>query len=274
MPVQPVVVYPAAMQPAPPQPPPMPPRGQWPMPQPPRQVAPPVPVVDPPKSSEEGSIAERLPLPQLPVAPGPSSKAPVLKTARRIPGDLPLVISPRKGRAWLLFVLSLLVLLAPAAGVAATGRLPLAMLVLVISLAIYIVAFGFRGFAHLGGGPLLGADRHGVWVRSQKVPARAVELPWELIAEIRAKRWFLEQALCVVPRDDRVGRLRGVWGALDQARTSAFFGVPLTASTAFGDKSRDEALRALDELALGRATIVGAQARSYFDLKKSGRGGL
>lgn len=263
VPVQPVMIFPAVVHQVPsPQPPPvpMPPQGHWPTAQPPRQVAPPVPVTEPP--NREQGIAERLPLPTLPNAPGPASKAPVLRKANRVPGDLPFVIQPHTGKAWVFFLCSLLVLFGPAAGVLLTGRWLLALLVLVLSVPLYIVVFGFRAFGHLGGGPLLAADRHGVWMRAQKLPVRAVQVPWELVAEIHTKRWLLEQALCVVTRDDRVGRLTGAWGALDQARTMAFFRVPLTASIAFGDRSRTETLRALDELALGRARVVGAPPRS------------
>lgn len=234
---------------------PMPSRGSWPMPQPPRQVAPPVPVADPPRDDPTPALP---PLPHLPPAPGPQGRAPRLATAGRIPEDLPFVIRPRASRWLLLFVVPLVLLLAPTVYLFVSGRFATALLVLVITTAAYVVGFGFRIFTQVTGGPLLAADRSGVWVRAQKWPVKAMQVPWELVAEIRPKRWFVEHVLCVIPRDERVGKLNEAWSAIDQARTTAFFGVPLTASIAFGDRSPTEALQALADLSLGRAKVVGA----------------
>lgn len=255
----PVPVPPHSVRPLPP---PVPPPGSpHPRPygypqRPPRSVVPPVPVVDPP-----GTDTPKPPPMQLPPPPGPTGKVARLRTAKRVPTDLPFVVSPRPSRWLLLFCLPLVVLLAPPVYLFATGRVVLGLIVLAGTLIVYVVGFGFRVFNQVTGGPFLAADRQGVWLRVRKWPVLAAQIPWELITEIRPKRWLFEKVICVVPRDQRVGRLEGSWSALDQARTTAFFGSPLTASTAFSDKSADETLRALTDLAFGRARIVGARPK-------------
>lgn len=176
--------------------------------------------------------------------------------ARRVPAGLPLVVQPRVGRWVLFYLIPLLLLLAPTTVLFATGNWQPALFALTASIGLYVVGFGFRLFSQFTGGPFLAADRDGVWLRVQKFPVRAVQIPWELVEEIRAKRWFVDKVLCVVTRDDRVGKLPGLWGSVDQARTTAFFGAPLTASVGFGDLPADDVTRKLDELAQGRARIT------------------
>lgn len=214
-------------------------------------MAPPVPVVDPP-----GTNVRQPPPMQLPPPPGPTGKAPSLLTAKRVPSDLPFVVRPRLSRWLLLFCVPLVVLLAVTGYLFVTRGWEIGAIALVGAAGLYAVGFGFRVFNQVTGGPLLAADRQGVWLRIRKWPVLAAQLPWELIAEIRTKRWLVEKVVCVIPRDARAGRLQGSWSALDQARTTAFFGSPLTASTAYGDKSADETLRTLADLSFGRARIV------------------
>ncbi|MQA78489.1 MAG: hypothetical protein GEV10_08420 [Streptosporangiales bacterium] len=256
---RPVPVPPHSIRPLPP--PVSPPGSPHPRPygypaRPPRSVVPPVPVVDPP-----GSYAAKPPPMQLPPPPGPTGKAPTLRTAKRVPSDLPFVVRPRLSMWLLLFCVPLVVLLAVTGYLFVTGGWRIGLIGLVVAVGLYTVGFGFRVFNQVTGGPLLAADRQGVWLRIRKWPVLAAQIPWELIAEIRPKRWLVEKVICVVPRDPRVGQLKGSWSALDQARTTAFFGSPLTASTAYSDKPADETMRALADLSFGRARIVGARPK-------------
>ncbi|MGH3095454.1 MAG: hypothetical protein ACRDMV_05570, partial [Streptosporangiales bacterium] len=228
-------VQPAAWRPAPP----------------PRRVAPPVPVPD-----AQNTGHPPPPKMQLPPAPGYQTEAPELPTAKRVPDDLPLVIRPRVSRWILLFVTGLLaVVVVPTTVVLASTGWPAALLTLVGTLLGYTLLCSFVIYTQASGGPLLSADRDGVWIRARKWPVKAVRVPWELIAEIRTKRWLVEKVLCVVPRDDRVGRFNDLWSAGDQMMNSAYFGTPLTASVVYGDTSEGEALRRLAELSAGRSRI-------------------
>ncbi|HEX6447504.1 MAG TPA: hypothetical protein VF053_20580, partial [Streptosporangiales bacterium] len=255
--------YPAPPHPVPRPPysgPPLPPPSvpgapPRPWPPPPRRVVPPVPVTVPRDEDQY-----RPPPIQLPPAPGDHGKLPTLPTAKRIPNDLAFVVNPRVGIWYLLYLVPLLILLAPAVYLLATGRVALGLIVLVLTVAVYVCAFGFRLFVLAFSGPLLAADRNWLWVQARKWPALAVRIPWELVAEIRVRRWFLEKVVCVVPRDQRIARMDGMWSSIDQARTSAFFHSRLTASTRFGDKSAETTLRALADLAAGRARVVGVPA--------------
>lgn len=195
---------------------------------------------------------------QLPPAPGDQGKLPRLPTAKRIPSDLPFVVNPRATVWYLLYLIPLLVLLAPAGYLLATGHVAWGLIALVLTIAAYICAFGFRLVVLAWSGPLLAADRDHLWVQARKWPVLAVRIPWELVAEIRVRRWFLEKVVCVIPRDPRIGRMDGMWSSIDQARTSAFFHSRLTASTRFGDKSAETTLAVLADLAAGRARVVGA----------------
>ncbi|MGH3381318.1 MAG: hypothetical protein ACRDP6_41965 [Actinoallomurus sp.] len=195
---------------------------------------------------------------QLPPAPGEHGKLPRLPTAKRIPSDLPFVVNPRASIWYVLYLVPLLILLAPAVYLLATGRLAWGLVVLVLTVAAYICAFGFRLIVLAFNGPLLAADRNHLWVQARKWPVLAARIPWELVAEIRVRRWFLERVVCVTPRDSRIARMDGMWSSIDQARTSAFFHSRLTASTRFGDRSAEATLRALAELAAGRARVAGA----------------
>lgn len=195
---------------------------------------------------------------QLPPKPGEHGKLPPLPTAKRIPSDLPFVVNPRVGIWYLLYLIPLLILLAPAVYLLATGHVAWGLIVLVLTIAAYVCAFGFRLVVLAWSGPLLAADRNHLWVQARKWPVLSVRIPWELVAEIRVRRWFLEKVVCVIPRDPRIARMDGMWSSIDQARTSAFFHSRLTASTRFGDKSAETTLRALADLAAGRARVVGA----------------
>src|SRR5690606_26292571 len=127
-----------------------------------------------------------------------------LATAKRVPSDAPLVIRPRVGR-WTLFYLIplVLLLLAPIAVLVFTADVKPVLFTLVACVGLYVVGFGFRLFAQVGGGPILAADRDGVWLRAQKWPIKAVQIPWELVEEIHVKRWFVDRVLCFSTRDDR-----------------------------------------------------------------------
>lgn len=266
-PVQPGPPHPHHRYPTPPHPvprppyagPPLPPPSvpgapprPWPPP-PPRRVVPPVPVTTP----RDEDRYQPPPI-QLPPAPGDQGKLPRLPTAKRIPSDLPFVVNPRATVWYLLYLIPLLVLLAPAGYLLATGHVAWGLIALVLTIAAYICAFGFRLVVLAWSGPLLAADRDHLWVQARKWPVLAVRIPWELVAEIRVRRWFLEKVVCVIPRDPRIGRMDGMWSSIDQARTSAFFHSRLTASTRFGDKSAETTLAVLADLAAGRARVVGA----------------
>lgn len=221
-------------------------------------MAPPVPVV-----TEEDDRHQPAPLSLnsalptiLPPSIAPVSKAPQLATTKRVPGDLPFVIRPRFGWWLVRYLLPVALLLTPAILLFVYGHPAGALALLVVGFAIYLVAFGFRVFSQVAGGPFLAADRDGIWLRAQKWPVKAAYIPWELVAEIRTKRWLFDKVLVVVPRDERAGKLTNAWGAIDQARTTAFFGGPLVASVAFGDTSADDALGKLADLSFGRARVV------------------
>lgn len=217
----------------------------------PRRVAPPVPV---PEARDAGGPPP--PKMQLPPAPGYQTKAPELPTAKRVPGDLPLVIRPRVSRWVLLFVTGLLLVVGVPTGVVfARAGWPAALLTLLGTLLGYTLLCGLVIYTQASGGPLLSADRDGVWIRARKWPVKAVRVPWELIAEVRTKRWLVEKVLCVVPRDDRVGRFSDLWSAGDQMMNTAYFGTPLTASVVYGDTSEQDALRRLAELSAGRSRV-------------------
>lgn len=195
-------------------------------------------------------------LPYLPPPPGPQGKIPRLAMARRVPTGLPLVVQPRVGRWVLFYLIPLLLLVVPTIVLFATGNWERALFALTAAVGLYVVGFGFRLFSQVTGGPFLAADRDGVWLRVQKFPIRAVQIPWELIEEVHAKRWFVDKVLCIVTRDDRIARLPRLWGSIDQARTTAFFGAPLTATVGFGDLPAEHVTRKLDELAQGRSRIT------------------
>lgn len=210
-----------------------------------------MPVLDPP--AKRKAVPD---LPYLPPPPGPQGKIPRLAMRKQVPTGLPLVVQPQVGRWILLYLVPLVLLLVPTIVLFATGNWQPALFVLTGSVGLYVVTLGFRLFSQVRGGPFLAADRDGVWLRVQKWPVKAIQIPWELIAEIHTKRWFVDKVLCVVPRDDRIGKLPRLWGSIDQARTSAFFGSALTASVGFGDVPPDAVTRQLDELAQGRSRIV------------------
>lgn len=218
---------------------------------PPRRVAPPVPVPDAPVEGPPPPVR------QLPPQPGYRTEAPRVPHAKRVPADLPLVIRPRVRRWVLLFLIGLLlVTCVPTGMVFALASTTAALLTLGGTLVGYTLACSLVIYTQASGGPLLAADRDGVWVRARKWPVKAVQVPWELVAEVKTKRWLVEKVLCVIPRDDRIGRFDDLWSAGDQLMNTAYFGTPLTASVVYGDTSERDALTRLSQLAAGRARIA------------------
>ncbi|HEY1180483.1 MAG TPA: hypothetical protein VGF17_30370 [Phytomonospora sp.] len=180
--------------------------------------------------------------------------------AKRIPGDLPFVVRPSKGRTALVqggaMAVGLLPLLCCVGiGLSADtgiGDSPAIVLAFLLPLLFLVPLFLFIWLMAVLGGPTLAADQHGLWIRARKMPVKAIWLPWESIARIYTRRWMLDRAVCVQPHDPSAGSGTGVWAAMDQGMAQALLGSKFNASTVLGDKREPEIMAALAHFARGR----------------------
>lgn len=183
--------------------------------------------------------------------------------AKRIPGDLPFVVRPSKGRTALVqggaMAVGLLPLLCCVGlGLSANTGIadsPAIVLAFLLPLAVFLPMFLLIWLMAVLGGPTLAADQHGLWIRARKMPVKAIWLPWEAIARIYVRRWMLDRAVCVQPHDPGAGAGTGIWAAMDQGMGQALLGAKFNASATLGDKREAEIMNALAHFSRGRTYI-------------------
>lgn len=114
----------------------------------------------------------------------------------------------------------------------------------------------FLWYVTVSGGPQLALNPYGMWIRARKWPVKSLFLPWASIARVYVRHAALaDRALCVVPRDPRVGSGLGAFASYDQALQRAFTGAKLTASVRFADRPEQEILGAVSHFAAGRVWL-------------------
>jgi hypothetical protein len=185
----------------------------------------------------------------------------------RIRGDQPLVLRPRMG--WFVACYSGLFLVLPVGGVFAAG-VPYsvfngeqwndALLGFDGShLARYGVAFllalAFSAGAVAAGGPELAAGTDGVWIRTHRLRARSVFLPWPAIARIYARRTPIHTEIGAIPYDPWARGDVVAWARRDPDLLRTLFDCRLTASTFCSGRRGAAVLAELRRLAAGRTAI-------------------
>lgn len=189
----------------------------------------------------------------------PAPLAPYL-VASRIPRLGPYVVGINRGKVSAIWgsVVGFTVLLwiALISVTAATSETLNPLPIMVVPALISIGANCFIWYVALSGGPQLALNLDGMWIRARKWPVKSLFLPWASIEGIYVKRAGLgDRALCVVPRDPRVGAGLGAFANYDQALQRMFSGAKLTATLRMADRPEPEILGAVAHFSAGRVRL-------------------
>lgn len=194
-----------------------------------------------------------------PQAPG-YPPAPPAAVVKRIPEDQPFLVRPSIAKRCIQFGglgLVLLVLLGCPLGLAisdggGTGALVVGLVLLVV---LFGGLFGLQIYLLTSGGPSLGVNPAGVWVKTRPTRGQAVFLPWQAIERVYRRRWGIDKVICVKPRDPRSADNLGTFTAIDSSMQQLLFGTGFTAPLTFGDRPEQEVMAAIAHFAAGRVRI-------------------
>jgi hypothetical protein len=181
--------------------------------------------------------------------------------AKRIPENLPLVVYPSLPKRSLQYgVLALFFLLGGTFDIVALfadrGRgHTVQFATSAVAMLLGAVAFAVQVYLSVSGGPILAADRTGLWIKTRPTRGQAIWLPWEGIEQIYRRRWALEKRLCVKARDPRAKANLGAYTALDASVLRLAFGSDFNATLLFGDRSEQEIMTAITQLSAGGCPI-------------------
>ncbi len=168
--------------------------------------------------------------------PGPQ------QNSGKIPSDAHFVLRTEPPTRWLRLGLSLVpatistLIAVPAI---ASGRLSAGQDVRVIVTVVVAILAGLL-YWQVRTTAQLAADKHGIWVRAQWWPTRAIFLPWNEVSQLRPATGNAiaikpGSAILVVPHDDRsAGRGLGLLADLEQSWNNFRFGGRLVARIPVG----------------------------------------
>jgi len=195
--------------------------------------------------------------PGYPAAYPPAAPAAVVK---RIPEDQPFLIHQSIAKRGIQFGglgLFILVLFGCPLGLAISDGADTGPLVVVLVALVVLIGglFGLQVYLLTSGGPSLGVNPAGVWVKTRPTRGQAVFLPWQAIERVYRRRWGIDKVVCVKPRDPRSADNLGTFTAIDSSMQQLIFGTGFTAPLTFGDRPEQEVMAAIARFAAGRVRI-------------------
>lgn len=183
-------------------------------------------------------------------------------TAKRIPDDLPFTVRPDRKKAIILGVMTGLVSCCPfslgiSRAVADNVSSGPAMFAVGAVVFLILIAAGVTTMVAslTSGGPMLGCDYNGVWVRTRQFPSRAMHLPWRAIRIVHSRQFLIQTMVGVSPLDPNLGRGLGPLAAIERLQQSLLSGSRFAVPTLHADHDALHILHAIAHFSQGRCHI-------------------